>query len=259
MIDLYKDDKHILAVASEYDYQYIKHYLKIEVDKLYLKTLQVKLYKKKQPKKKTILIVPNRRKFGFFKESANLNEKYRYFCQKNKLEIEFEFKTLRKEFTRFDSINQLDQYFGFLIFPYSAFSILGLELYELNLPYFYPSKRILMKHKPKDYILYPIYCSESQYQQINDDMHDKDSPNNYATEAQDKWLDYFSGYQHKNAIIFDDLDDLFAKIITAKHNFQEISEKMYAENKEEREALLTKWQMLLDQKNKIFSNNKQSR
>lgn len=258
LIDLYQDKKHILAVASEYDYHYIKHYLNIEVDRLYLKTLQIELSKKTPPltslphphpiKKKTILIAPDnsRRNFGFFKNSIHLNKKYQHFCRDNKIEVEFEFKTLREEFTNFSNINQLNKYFGFIIFPYSSFSILGLELYEFNLPYFYPAKEILKKHKPKDYILHPIYCSEDEYKQINGDINDSNSPNNYAAEAQDKWLNYFSGYQHKNAIIFNDLDDLFEKVITAKLDFKKISAAMYNENQQERDALLKKWQTLLN-------------
>lgn len=49
LINLHQDEKHILAVASEYDYQYVKHYLRIDAEKLYLETLQIELSKKSPP------------------------------------------------------------------------------------------------------------------------------------------------------------------------------------------------------------------
>lgn len=174
-----------------------------------------------------------------------LNKEYRIFCQKNKLKIKFQFKTIREEFPNYFNLQSLHDYAGIVILPYSSFSISSLELYRLNLPYFYPSKKILTQHKPQDYILYPIYCSKDQYSKICDDINDINSPNNYATEAQDKWLNYFSGYQHKNTIVFDDLEDLFQKIILSSKDFKVISERMYLENQEKTEILLKKWQQLL--------------
>ena len=81
---------------------------------------------------------------------------------------------------------------------------------------------------------------------MESDSKDDNSPNNYSDKAQSKWLPYFSGYQHKNSIIFDSLDDLFEKIIWADKNFATISENMFLENQTERAELLEKWREVLE-------------
>ena len=160
IIELFK--KHIVGAASEYDYRYTKHYLNLDVDKLYIKTFQIPLSKKNQPKKNTILIGPaSFNPFNGF-TSKYYNIQYELFCAKKSLNKKFIFRNIKEELPDY-RVEDLSDYFGFIIYPYCSFSVSALELYECNLPYFYPSVTILKQHKPKDYILYPIYCTKDQY------------------------------------------------------------------------------------------------
>ena len=250
LVDLSKSKKHILGVASEYDYHYVKYYLNLNLKKLYIKTFQVPLSRKvrSEKSKNTILVgcangiheAEARKLFN----SKLINAEYELYCKKNNLERKFTFKTIREEFTHYD-FEDLANYSGFIVIPYSSFSISGLELYEYNLPYFYPSVKLLKKYSPCDCILYPTYCTKERYMSMENDIDDDDSPNNYSNKARDKWLRYFSGYQHENSIIFDNLDDLFEKINHADENFEQISENMFLENKKEREELLNEWKKVL--------------
>ena len=243
--DLFHNKKHIVACASEYDYRYTKHYLGLDLNKLYLKTFHIPLTKKYSPKKNTILIGPTHVDNALVKK-YNLNKAYQKFCKDKGIAAKFTFKSIREELGFYDDVRVFNEYFGFIIFPYSSFSVSGLELYEYNLPYFYPSVDFLQKSKMcNDYILYPTYCTEKQYRKMENDIDDENSPNNYADKATRKWMKYFSGYQHKNTIIFENIEDLFDKILQADKNFASLSENMFLENKTEREQLLEHWKKLL--------------
>ena len=242
--EIYKNKNNILTVGSKYDYEYVKYYLHLNLKKLYFEPFQIKLSKKSKPKKNLILI-----RAGFEENSkltsALLNKKYNEYCVKKEIQKKIIFKTIREEFTKGYKFEDLDDYFGFLIVPYSAFSILDLELYRVNIPFFYPSANFIVQNKiDVDRVIYPNYCKKEQYKKMENDINNENSPNNYSPKVK-KWVSHFSGFQNQNSIIFDNLDELFKKVTSSSKNFKTISQKMFVENQQRRLELLKEMKKII--------------
>ena len=112
---------------------------------------------------------------------------------------------------------------------------------------FTPTKEFLIRHDyDKDYRMFPVYANEAQYQNMEADIDDPDSPNGRSIEARRAWLRHSENHQRQNAIAFSDYDDLFAKMHEAAPRYAEISRAMHKENTAAREAMLQAWRRLLE-------------
>jgi hypothetical protein len=98
----------------------------------------------------------------------------------------------------------------------------------------------------KDVSLFPYYCSieEMHYSDIPDkDSPHKFSPNSYNPLDKDYWLNYTYFNNKKNVIFWDNISDLFNKLINT--NFEEVRNKMIIENEEFRNEQINNWKNLL--------------
>ena len=123
-----------------------------------------------------------------------------------------------------------------------------IEMYELNIPIFVPSKQLIESTNIlNDVSIYPLYGSYEEMKRI--DMPHKNSPHKYSpnsTNYEDKmyWLDFTYFNTKENVIYWDNPLDLFTKLTTI--NLQEVSDKMKLENERHRTATLEKWKTFLD-------------
>ncbi len=239
---LQHSSRHILASGSEYDCQYVKYYLGFEPQKLPIICHHLEL-NKPSPELETILIGPVN--FQLKQAETRLNAIAQNWCQKNNRKP-IHFSLIRTLYKKYDRYEELARYMAVVIMPYSAYSISMLELYELNIPFFVPAPKLLIREGfLSDRALVPIYCDRKQYAEILGDR-DSDtsySPNSYEANAQLYWLQFCFFYQTRNAIVWESPEDLLEKI--ASTNFDEVRAKMYRENKERREAGLQKWREIL--------------
>ena len=254
---LKNSSKHILAVMSEYDYHYIKHYTGIESCKLYVYSHHIPASITNQNilvdnnKINTILIGPahNTTKIDPFNNLNELNElsKNGSISHTSNL-IKFNFiKNLHPNYNYIDLIN----YKACLIYPYSAFSISTVEIYNLNIPIIVPSIELLIQYKICDDVcLFPTYCSEKDYQLLNYKNNKTEynyDPNSYNNDDLQFWLQYIYVYTKKNVIIFNSKEDLINKIYTI--NFDNIRNEMIKENEIEKINSLKEWKNIIENKN----------
>ena len=232
---------HILASGFEYDLHYTEYYLNIKPIKLPVICSHLSL-EVPQPELETILVGP-----AHFR-NQNIERELNQFSIKwhqRKGEKTLEFALIKNIYPHY-RYDDLTRHPAIVLFPYSAYSISMMELYELNIPFFVPSPEFIIKHKlMNDRVLYPIYCSEKEYSAfdmptVSDIPY---SPNSYAYDDQMYWLPFSFFYQVKNAIVWDSFEDLFEKISSA--DFGNISQQMLEENKSRRKDALDKWERVL--------------
>ncbi len=246
---LHEDDRHIVGAMHEYDYQYAKNYLGIHVEKTYLQAFHIPLKKPVSPSpSNTILLGPahNRSLFGFAASVTELNEQYHSWCCRLGIEAKYNFDFIKNLHRRY-KIDDLREYAGVVIFPYSAYSISMIELYTLNLPFFAPSVDLIIKHNfANDRVLFPIYCTKEQYEQMENDGEGLDSPNSYHPDAQRKWLQYAYYNCKENVLTFNSKEHLFRQVSQLPNYQGDLSSRMYEENRQQREGCLQLWQGLLE-------------
>ena len=248
IIALHKDSRNIVGALHEYDYQYAKHYLGINVQKTYLHAFHIPLKKHLPTKKNTILLGPAhaRNLYGLSKSVADFNEEYRAWCRHRGIVPQYNFDYIKAIHPEYE-IDQLRQYAGVVIFPYSAYSISMIELYELNLPFFAPSVDLIIKHNMAvDRALFPLYCSKEQYETMENDADALDSPNSMHPEAQRKWLQYAYCNCKENTLFFNSKEHLFEQVSQLPNYRGDVSSRMYEENCRGRENNLQLWQGLLE-------------
>ena len=157
---LHQSSRHILASGSEYDCQYVKYYLGFEPPKLPIICNHLKL-NKPSPELDTILIGPVN--FQFKPVETRLNALADNWCRKNN-QKSIKFSLIRTLYKKYDSYEELASHLAVVIMPYSAYSISMLELYELNIPFFVPAPKLLIREGfLSDRALIPIYCDKKQY------------------------------------------------------------------------------------------------
>ena len=253
LLALIRDDRHTAGAATHYDQLYTRHYLsglderlpQNQPPVLGLKMFHIRPYPKQRPASNTILLA--RAAWAPMPWSSDqINEAYRTFCKRRSVAGAYTFKTMGEAVPKIYQYDDLHQFAAVVVLPYSSFSITGLELYECNLPHFYPDVEFILRHEIAiDCQLYPLYTDKKTYARMEPDVNDPDSPNGDSVEARRKWLKHFHGYYTGNAIIFSDFDDLFAKVHQCMPRFAEISGKMYEENLGQRTELLERWRRLL--------------
>jgi len=236
-----KNNEIILCSMSKYDTEYIKHYLNLEPIELYVTCCYLPAIKY-SPNRKEILIAPvNATNMSPFESVEKMNK----FSIKNGLNLQFsKIKDIYPNYTFADLLNHR----ACVLFPYSAFSISMIEIYELNIPMFVPSKKLILRtNLMNDVSLFPCYCSAEEmknFDKPHDDSPHNFSPNSYNPDDRDYWLSYSYFYNKKNIIIWDTIPELFYKLTNT--NFQEVSNKMKIENEEFRNEQINNWKNLLD-------------
>ncbi len=233
---IHRHPRHILAAGSEYDVQYVRYYLGIEPEKLPLCCFHVEAAVR-SPKSNVILVGPGASPKGTV---DRLNAKAR-----NSTGKAMQFANIKEVYPHYD-LEDLANHPAVVIFPYSAFSMRMLELYELNVPFFVPNPDLLLEYKTMyDRALFPVYCTEKQCARMNEGQvwpnlsGGVPSPNSYENTAQKYWFQFCFFYRTKNAIIWDSEEDLLEKL--ANTDLEQVRREMYKENQERREAALRQW------------------
>ena len=143
-------------------------------------------------------------------------------------------------------MEELRRHSGLVIFPYSAFAFLIIELYALNMPIFIPSVRLIIKHNiMHDRTVYD-WCSKTVYRKMCDDIDAPDSPNSLHLEALHLWIGRSFMHRRKGCIVFDGADDLFAKLGQLATDREVITQKMKEENRYLDEEALKAWRKALE-------------
>ena len=245
--------KNILAVMSEYDYHYVKHYTGICSHKLYVYSHHIPkciINQNINDKNKvnTILIGPahNLIQIHPFDSLNELNELSKNasvykFCSF----INFDFiKNLHPHYKYKDLI----EYKACVIYPYSSFSISTVEIYNLNIPILVPSIELLIQYKIcNDVCVFPTYCSETEYKLLNYKNNKTEydfSPNSYNNDDLRFWLKFIYVYNKKNIIVFNSKEYLINKIYTV--NFDDIRNEMIKENEIESLNSLNEWKNIIE-------------
>ena len=236
------DKEIILCSMSEYDTQYIKHYTGIKPIELYVTCFHIPNVLKYSPSRDEILISPvHASSILPFNDILHMN-----FLAKNK-GYDFNFVEIKKLYNNY-SYKDLTNHKATVLFPYSVFSISMIEMYELNIPMFIPSDRLIMETGiMNDVSLYPCYGSYEQMKSIDfphiDSPH-KFSPNSINYEDKLYWLKFCYFNTKKNIIRWDGIDELFYKLKTI--DLEDISNKMRNENYIEKSKQIDNWKNLLE-------------
>jgi len=237
----------ILCSMSKYDTEYIKHYLNITPIELYVTCFHIPEHISYKPIRHEILISPvHATSVAPFKSILDMNQ----IAKDMGFNLIFSnIKSLYNHFKYEDLVNHK----ATVLFPYSAFSISMIEIYEMNIPMFVPSKRLLIETGiMNDISLFPCYSSYEEM--INIDIPHNESPHKYSPNSmknEDRlyWLDFTYFNTKENVIYWDNPVDLFNKLIST--NLQEVSNRMKTENIKHREKQLNNWKNLLESFNDL--------
>ena len=249
--NLSKSDNHIVASMSKYDCEYLKHYTDIDAVPLYVSCFHLSDQNHYKPTSNTILIGPAHCQRIFpFTSIEEMNKLSSDWASKHKIPRKLDFAHLKSQYSEYNFSNlglKLGNHKAIVIFPYSVFSMSMIEIYESNIPFFVPSIDILIQNKAMtDRVMFPIYCTENEMSKIDvphKNSPHKYSPNSYNIDDEKYWLQFCYFYQQKNVIIWTSPEDLIKKLYTL--NLKKISNKMYAENMQNRKIQLQNWMDIL--------------
>lgn len=244
LIEYSKNNRYILATMSEYDYQYVKYYCNLDLIKLYVTCLHIPKELNYNPKNNVILIGPthNTDKILGFYNLEDINRKSILYSKKyNKPTYLFNF--IKSVYPN-TSLKDLANHRAVLIFPYSAFSISMIEIYQLNIPVICPNNELLNGNM-NDVKLYPLYNNniESVYQ--FDKKYKKDIPSPNSLDKQDElyWTKYMYFNQVENMLRYNNNEQLFEIIYNT--DFNNVNKKMITENVLHVNNELNEWNKLL--------------
>uniref|UniRef100_A0A6C0AJ98 Glycosyltransferase n=1 Tax=viral metagenome TaxID=1070528 RepID=A0A6C0AJ98_9ZZZZ len=238
-------DDVFLASMSRYDAEYIKHYTGITPHALDVACFHLPRTLAYRPTRKEILISPVHAQCVLpFSSLEHMNS----MALQDGSDLVFSrAHHLYGNFKYEDLVNHP----ACVLFPYSAFSISMIEMYELNIPMFVPSPSILTemtgpKQLMNDVLLYPCYMDEREMMK-RDIPHPSSphaySPNSYRKEDIKYWFQFTYFNTRKNVIYWNSPKDLFNKLRTT--NLSEVSERMRIENEEHRAKQLDAWKICL--------------
>ena len=239
-----KNNEIILCSMSKYDTEYIKHYIDIEPIQLDVICLYLPL-NSYLPSKNEILISPAHSiDISLFDSVNDMN------IQAKNLGYDLEFVKIKDIYPNY-IYEDLIKHKATVLFPYSVFSISMIEMYELNIPMFVPSKKLLLStNLMKDVSIYPYYSTETEMIEL-DKPHPntphKFSPNSYKYEDREYWINFAYFYNKENIIYWDNPKDLFYKL--SNTNLQEVSNNMKIENLKHKETQLNNWKNLFTKYN----------
>jgi hypothetical protein len=242
---IHESERHVFAVMSDYDFHYVRYTLGIEPLRIPVSCHHVPLTASR-PDLDTLLVGPvHARRLGVAATPRDLDQLARARLGRSDSAGPW-CVSIRDAYPQY-TLDDLRRHRGVILFPYSAFSISMVELYELNLPTFVPSTRLLVEHGlVDDRVLFPIYCSAEQFEhqfrpQRCDDY--RSSPNSYAPEACDEWFAHCSFHGKNEVVKWDSVDDLVAQVESV--DLAAVRERMHAENSRVRGQSLEAWRSVL--------------
>ena len=247
LIEQINNKEIILCSMSKYDTEYIKHYLNITPIELYVTCFHIPEHISYKPIRNEILISPvHASSFAPFKSILDMNQ----IAKDMGFNLVFsDIRSLYDYFKYEDLVNHK----ATVLFPYSAFSISMIEIYEMNIPMFVPSKKLLIETGiMNDISLFPCYSLYEEMIEIDiphTNSPHKYSPNSMKNEDRLYWLDFTYFNTKENVIFWDNPTDLFNKLIST--NLQQVSDKMKIENMKHREKQLNNWKNLLESFNSL--------
>ena len=229
-----------LCTMSTYDKEYIQHYTGLSAIELHVTCFHIPLNLSYKPSREEILIGPAHVSYiePFSSFDAINSQGHKYGLKFAKI------KDLYPNYSYSDLVNHK----AVVLFPYSAFSISMVELYELGIPMFVPSPRLVVEHTlMKDAALYPYYTSQENMHKF--DIAHPDSPHRYSPNSYNKddmlyWQQFTFFNTRKHIIYWDTVDDLFTKLNTT--DLHAVSTAMIEETKVFRQQQLDAWRTLLD-------------
>ena len=233
--------KHIMAAASKYDMEYLRHYTGIrDVLPLYAHSATIipnnTVY---NPTRDEIIMFLCSWNPGFFWDE-------RFVTEIKKFKI-IDVKKLYSNFL----FSNFVQHRAAVFLPYAVMSYKITELYVLGIPLFFPSMKYLRNIKPigdDRTILAQYYCAHTGLGLKDSDMvaHPNSthpySPNlqeNVDKESEYYWLQFADFFQWPHITYFDDFRDLEKKLEEA--DFDKIHKAMIEENKRREKVLLNNW------------------
>jgi hypothetical protein len=149
------------------------------------------------------------------------------------------------------TFEQIASHVAILNVPYQLSIMSFFEYYRMNIPMFFPSKRLLTDWHVKHRVL-----SERCWQTVfNPSNPPRSSPlprapnvdipydpnDDLTPEAIEYWNQFADFYQWPHVIIFDSWEDLVQKVKTT--NFKEVSRKMKEHNAWTKQHLIRKWRL----------------
>lgn len=242
---IHESDRHVFAVMSEYDWHYVRYSLGIEAEHLPVSCHHIPLIEH-APTMDDLLVGPvHARRLGVAPSANDLDAQARQRTGRVS-DAKRWCIHIRDAYPNY-SLDDLRRHRGVILFPYSAFSISMVELYELNLPTFVPSPRLLVEHAlVDDRVLFPMYGSEEaflrQYRPQRSDAY-ASSPNSYEPRACFEWFRYCYFFQKEQVIRWDSVDELVAKVEST--DLAAVRERMHAENLRERQRSLQAWRSVI--------------
>lgn len=236
-----KSKKIVLGSMSTYDSEYLKYYTGLVPYELYTTCFHVPSNIPYKPDRQEILIAPvHATSFTPFINIDHMN----YLARFHNFNLSF---SLIKDLYNNYKYEDLCRHPACVLFPYSVFSISMVELYELNIPMFVPSLKLLIETGiMKDVKLFPIYMTEQDTKKIDrphEDYAFLPSPNSYDIKASEYWLKFSYFFTKQNVIFWDTPVDLFQKLTTT--DLSSVSNRMNIETKNFREKQLCNWSTML--------------
>lgn len=229
----------IIGSMAGYETEYIRHYLGITPIELHASCFYLPKDQAYAPTREEILIGPaHARSLYPFKNVAAINK----LAGASGLR----FAGIRELYSEY-TYQDLVQHPAIVIFPYSAYSMSMIECYEMNIPMFVPSPRLLLSGQLLDDVsLYPFYATKRQMRKA-DTPHPNSphahSPNSYEYVDREYWLQFHYCFQKRNIITWDSPEDLLYKI---RHtNLAQVSQRMREENAQADAEHLQAWSKLI--------------
>jgi len=237
LIHQVENNEVILCSMSKYDTEYIKYYTGITPIELYVTCFHIPSSISYKPVRKEILISPvHATNLAPFSSVFDMNFKA------NTLGYDLKFFTVKSIYKNY-KYEDLVNHKATVLFPYSVFSISMIEMYEMNIPMFVPSKELLLETGiMNDVSVFPCYGSYEDMKSIDVPSCTR-SPNSTDIEDKNYWLDFAYFNTKQNIIVWDSPEDLFQKLCST--NLNEVSSKMKEENRQHREKQLHNWKTLL--------------
>jgi hypothetical protein len=229
------------TAMSTYDKEYVKHYLGLDLPELPVTCFYLPRDKSYSPNRPEILIGPAHANMSNIKHITSIEDM-------NKVGSQFglQFACIKSLYSHY-IFEDLLQHRAVVLFPYSAFSISMVELYELGIPMFAPSKRLMSESAlMQDAALYPFYMSSSKMNEV--DIPHKDTPHPYSPNLYNKddmmyWQAFTFFNTRKHIIYWDSVDDLCNKLTTT--DLQKVSNDMQEETARFRREQLENWSSML--------------
>jgi len=237
--ELGQNPRFVLATMSEYDFHYIKYYTGLDVERLPVVAMHapaVLRLRDFSPSSRTVLVGPSHNDgqlLGLF-TLDDLNERSAAFASRLTVDP-FRFEFIKSIYPGDSAtFENLSRHPAALILPYSAFSISMVEIYQLNIPFIVPSDRLLVD-KLRDVRLSPIYCDQSEVEELDRRFSAVGrqrgyafSPNDDSAEAQRLWMQFMYFNQVENCLRFETAGELITKLYET--DLKVLSSRMREEN-----------------------------